>query len=113
MGTFNVTLIATDPLGLADTVTTTATVKTRPEGVNDAKGLVDGLLTAGKINKGVANSLSKKLDAAIASFNRGGPAVNQLNAVLNEIDDLIANGVITQADADPLIALINGIIASI
>jgi hypothetical protein len=112
-GTFNVRLIVTDPLGLADTVTTTAAVMTQTQAANDAKAIVSQLLTEGKIDAATANSLSKKLDAAIASFARGGPAVNQLNALLKQINDLVSTGVLSSADAAPLITLIHRIIASV
>jgi DNA/RNA endonuclease G, NUC1 len=112
-GTYNVRLIVTDPLGLADTVTTTATVMTQSQAANNAKTLISQLLTGGKINAATANSLTKKLDAAIAAFSRGGPAVNQLNALLNQINDLVATGVLSSTDAAPLITLVNRIIASV
>lgn len=113
-GTYNVQLIVTDPLGLADTVTTTATVMTQTQAANIAKGIVAQLLTDSEIGKGTANSLTKKLDAAIASFARGGPsAVLQLNALLNEINDLVSTGVLSASDAAPLITLINRIIESV
>jgi len=112
-GAFTVRLIVTDPLGLADTVTTTATVKSQIQGADEAKALIAGLLSSGKIDKATANSMSKKLDAAIASFDRGGPAVYQLQSLLNEINNLVTTGVLASSDAAPLITLINRIIASV
>ena len=109
-GTFNVQLIVTDPLALADTVTTTATVETQGQGAGDAKAIVAGL----NISAGNAKSLNAKLDAAIAAFDRGntGAAVNQLNALLNEIDAMVTSGRLSSTDAAPLITLINRIITS-
>ncbi|MGE5749659.1 MAG: DNA/RNA non-specific endonuclease [Gemmatimonas sp.] len=109
-GTFNVQLIVTDPLGLADTVTTTATVQTQAQGTGDAKTIVAGL----DISAGNAKSLNAKLDAATAAFDRGdtGAAVNQLNALLNEIDAMVTSGRLSSTDAAPLITLINRIITS-
>jgi DNA/RNA endonuclease G (NUC1) len=114
-GTFNVQLVVTDPLGLADTVTTTATVSSQAAGAADAQALIAQLKADGKINNGNANSLSTKLDAAIAAFQRGqtGAAVNQLNALLNEIDAMVSTGRLSPADAQPLRDLINRIIASV
>jgi DNA/RNA endonuclease G (NUC1) len=112
-GTYNVQLIVTDPLTLADTVTTTATVMTQSQAATDAKALVNQLYTSGKIDKATATSMLKKLDAAIAAFERGGPAVQQLNALLNQINDLVNTGVLQSSDAAPLITLINRIIASV
>ena len=109
-GTFNVQLIVTDPLALADTVTTTATVETQGQGAGDAKAIVAGL----NISAGNAKSLNAKLDAAIAAFDRGntGAAVNQLNALLNEINAMVTSGRLSSTDAAPLITLINRIITS-
>lgn len=114
-GTFNVQLIVTDPLGLADTVTTTATVATQAEGASDAQTLIAQLKADGKINNGNANSLDTKLDAAIAAFQRGqtGAAVNQLNALLNEVDAMVASGRLSSEDAAALRDLIGRIIASV
>jgi PKD repeat protein len=114
-GTFNVQLIVTDPLGLADTVTTTATVSTQAAGAGDAQAIIAQLKADGKIDKGNANSLSAKLDAAIAAFQRGqtGAAVNQLNALLNEINAMVSTGRLSPADAQPLRDLIARIIASV
>ena len=112
-GTYYVQLIVTDPLWLEDTVTTTAAVMTQVQAANDAKAIIAQLLSSGKIDKPTANSLSKKLDAAIASFERGGPAVQQLNSLLNQINDLVSTGVLSSSDAAPLITLINRIIASV
>lgn len=113
-GTYNVRLIVTDPLTLADTTFTTATVLSQSQGASDAKALVDQLLTDGKINGGNANALTSKLDAAIASFNNGNPnaATNQLNALLNELDAFVNSGKLSASDAAALRALINRIIAS-
>jgi DNA/RNA endonuclease G (NUC1) len=114
-GVYNVQLIVTDPLGLADTVTTTATVSTQAQGASDAQALIAQLLSAGKLKSGNANSLSSKLGAAIASFERGQPGagVNQLNALLNEINAMVSSGRLSASDAAPLITLINRIIASV
>ena len=114
-GNYNVQLIVTDDLGLADTVTTTATVASQSQGAQDVKAMVTALLTNGKINKGNATSLNAKLDAAIAAFDRGssGAAVNQLNALLNEINAMIGSGRLSASDAGSIITLINRIIGSV
>jgi DNA/RNA endonuclease G (NUC1) len=114
-GVYNVQLIVTDPLGLADTVTTTATVTSQADAANAAKGLIQSLLAGGKIKPGNANSMQVKLDAAADAFSRGstGAAVNQLNALLNEINAMVRSGRLTSSDAAPLIAAINRIIDSV
>jgi polyhydroxyalkanoate synthesis regulator phasin len=107
-------LIVTDPLTLADTSFTTATVETQAQGAGDAQALVDQLLSDGKINAGNANALSAKLNAAIASFDGGqvNAGVNQLQALLNQLDALVRSGKLSAADVADLRALINRIIAS-
>jgi hypothetical protein len=113
-GIFNVQLIVTDPLGLADTVSTTATVSSQAAGAAQVQALIAQLKADGKFNNGNANSLTTKLDAAIAAFQRGqtGAAVNQLGALLNEIDAMVSSGRLSPADAQPLRDLINRIITS-
>ncbi|HEX6573516.1 MAG TPA: DNA/RNA non-specific endonuclease, partial [Gemmatimonadaceae bacterium] len=114
-GTYNVQLIVTDPLGLADTVTTTATVKTQSQGTSELATMVSQLLNNSKISKGNATSLSAKITAALASFDSGNStaAVNQLNALLNEINAMVASGRLSASDAAPMITLINRIIDSV
>jgi len=114
-GVYNVQLIVTDPLGLADTVVTTATVMTQSQAAAEAKGLIQALLSAGKLKNGNANSLSVKLDAAIASFDSGqsGAGVNQLNALLNEINAMVSSGRLSASDASALVEAINRIISSV
>ena len=113
-GTYNVQLIVTDPLGLADTVTTTATVLTPAQGAAGAQTLIGNLLSARKISAGNANSLASKLDAAIAAFQRGqtSAAVNQLQSLLREIDAMLRSGRLSAANAAALQTLVNRIIAS-
>ena len=80
----------------------------------DAQALVNDLLNDGKINAGNANALSSKLDAAIASFDGGqmNAGVNQLQALLNELDAMVRSHRLSESDAAQLRLLINRIIAS-
>jgi DNA/RNA endonuclease G (NUC1) len=114
-GTYTVRLIVTDTQGLADTVTATATVLTPEQALTDAKSIVASLLSSGKIDAPTANSLNVKLDAAISSLRRGqiSTAVAQLKSLLNQIDDLVARGVVSAADVAPLQSLVNRVIASV
>ncbi len=114
-GTYTVSLVVTDPLGLADTATTTATVFTQANAAANAQAIVAQLLAAGKINSGNANALSSKLDAATASFERGqtGTGVNQLESLLNSLDAMVRSGRLSAADAAALRTLVNRIIASV
>ena len=114
-GTYTVRLIVTDPLTLADTVTTTATIVTPASVISQARAMIGQLQTGGKLSKGHAKSFNAKLDAALASLARGNAntAANQLNALRNEINSLVADGVLATADAAPLLALLGRIIDSI
>ncbi len=113
-GTYNVQLVVTDPLGLADTVTTTATVATPAEGVAEVEGLVQGLIDGGKVNNGNGKSLLSKLDGAIAALQNGqtNAGVNKLGAFLNELNAMVRSGRLSAADAAPLQDLVNRIIAA-
>ena len=114
-GTYTVRVIVTDPLTLADTVTTTATVMTPAAAITDTRTLINELQTANKLPKGETKSLTAKLDAALALLAQGNTAAaaNQLVATRNQINSLVADGVLAAADAAPLLTLINRVIDSI
>ena len=114
-GTYTVRLIVTDPLSLADTITTTATITTPQDAIGQARTIVSQLQLAGKIGKGNSNSLNSKLDAALASIQRGNlkAATNQLNAMRNEINSLVADGVVAASDIASLLDLVNRILDAI
>ncbi|MBA3890188.1 MAG: DNA/RNA non-specific endonuclease [Gemmatimonadaceae bacterium] len=113
-GTFVVRLIATDTRALSDTVTTTATIATWSQATGSAAAALGQLASAGKINKGIANSLEVKLAAAENQFRRGNntAAVNQLEAFIHELDALIQSGRLLAADAAQLRMLVTRIIAA-
>ena len=114
-GSYTVRVIVTDPLTLADTVTTTATIITPQAAIADAQAIISQLQTAGKLSEGSARSLNLKLDAAIASLDRGNEtaARNLLTATRNEINSLVADGVVAASDVAALLELLNRIIDSI
>ena len=114
-GSFNVQVIVTDPLTLGDTVITSATIITPAAAIENARAIVAGLRTSGKLGSGNATSLTSKLNAALASLTRGNPATaaNQLNAIRNQINSLVADGVLSASDAAPLLELIERIIGAI
>jgi DNA/RNA endonuclease G (NUC1) len=101
-GTFTVTLTVTDSRGLVATATTTATITSPIQAIQSL------LEDVGQ------HSLVVKLNAAIASLERRNtaPAVNQLEAFLNELDAMVRTDRIAAATADPWRALIARIIAS-
>lgn len=78
-------------------------------------GKVNDLQTAGALNKGQANSLLKKLDNAEKNFDRGkaNTATNVINAFVNEVNDLVANGVLTPEQGQDLLDCALGLISRI
>ena len=102
-GTYIVTLTVTDPRGLVSVATTTATVQSQTVPLATLKSQLD------------RNSLTVKLDAAIASITRGDatPAIHQLNAFLNELDAMQRSGRIEPATADAWRAVVTRVIASL
>ena len=76
---------------------------------------VDALEEDGVINGGQANSLRAKLEAAQKSAANGrvGPAVNQINAFINEVDALMAAGLLSPEEGERLISLAEEIIQSL
>jgi endonuclease G len=101
-GSYAVRVIVTDPLGLADTVETTATITMLPPatGIARASGFVQDLLGGGALSKGEAQSLLAKLRAAAKAVEDGNTAaaLGQLGAALNELDALVGSGRLTPAE---------------
>jgi pullulanase-type alpha-1,6-glucosidase len=66
---------------------------------------VEDLADAGALNGGQANSLIRKLENAQDSLDRGrvNVAINQLNAFINEVMSLVADGVLDPEEGQPLI----------
>jgi len=113
-GVFTVTVRVTD-----DDVTSTrmrmVTVLTPGQAVQNALLLVQQLDAAGTLNRGNANSLAAKLDAAAQQLGHGNAtaAANQLRSLLNELDALERSGRLSAADALPLRTLIGRLLASL
>lgn len=109
-GSYTVRLIVTDVLGLADTVSTTATMSPMPasEGIRRLQRLLDDLSGSGVLRGGEANALSAKLDAESKQLDRGHttPMNGQLGALRNQVNAMVASGRLTPAQAAPLLAMI-------
>ncbi len=114
-GIFTVRLIATDIRGLADTVMTTATVLSPAQALDLTTAMVDALGGTGRVNKGVLNSLNAKLNAAANSIRRGNEtaAMNQLEALINELDALVRSRGITELQVAPIRTMLNRVIRSL
>ncbi len=66
---------------------------------------VQALVSAGSLNSGQGNSLITKLQSAIQALDRSNPvaAINKLVAFVNQMTDLIRDGVLTSEEGSPLI----------
>ena len=95
-GTYTVRLIATDIRGLADTVTSSASITLLPPavGLARARTMVLELQSAALLSRGETTSLLAKLDAATRSLERGTTTATrgQIGAFLNEIDAMVRSG---------------------
>lgn len=113
-GIFTVTVRVADDDAVSSR-TQTVTVFTPVQGVEQAIALVAQLEAAGRLNRGNANSLTAKLDAAKRQLERGNttPAVNQLEAFLNELEAMVRSGRLSAADAEPLQVLVGRVIRSV
>jgi DNA/RNA endonuclease G (NUC1) len=107
-GTFTVSVSVSDGSD-ASSGTATVTVITPAQGIAVAQAIVDQLLASRALNRGNANSLSAKLDAASASLRRGQTtaAVKQLDALLDELEAMVRSRRLSAAEADPLGTLVN------
>jgi hypothetical protein len=116
-GDYAVRLIVADPLGLADTVTTTATITAMPAavGMERLQVLLDELVASGALTGGVTNALQAKLDAAARQFANGNhaPVRGQLGAFGNHLGALVDSGRLTAAQAAPLLAMLERVLAAL
>jgi len=84
-------------------------------GLKDAFLRVSQLATDGKLEDGVGNSLTSKLDAAATQLDAGKntPAVNQLQSVLRELDAMARSRRLSEQDAETLRTSITAVIGSV
>lgn len=114
-GSYTVTLTVRDQRELLDEAQTTVLVLTDAGAVERAADRVEALATAGRLNRGLANSLAAKLRAAAASVSRESvpSAVGQLGALVNELNALVQAEKLTEADVAPVRALLERVIVSL
>jgi pullulanase-type alpha-1,6-glucosidase len=76
---------------------------------------IDMLEANGVVNRGQANSLVAKLKAAqkSAGNSRSTPAINQINAFINEVRALISGGVLSSEEGMALISIAEEILRSL
>jgi len=72
------------------------------EQLADLRSLVESLRDQGALNRGQTNALLQKLDQVEQKVERGQPKVayNVLGAFSNQVEDLLANGILTTEEAD-------------
>lgn len=113
-GTFTVTVRVSDD-DATSSRTQFVTVIAPAQALDQASAMVRDLARRSGLNLGNANSLSSKIDAAQAQLGSGntGPAANQLQALLHELDAMIRSGRVTAADGAALRAMVARVIQSI
>ena len=84
-------------------------------GLRDAFLRVRQLDADGKLEDGVGNSLTSKLEAAAMQLDAGKntPAVNQLQSVLRELDAMARSRRLSEEDAETLRATLTAVIGSV
>ncbi len=122
-GTYKLTITGTDsrtPEGGTRTNSPTLVVLTPQQALQLSINHVDAFQSAGVLSRGQANSLEVKLQNAINSLNLRPPdkatACNQLTSFVNEVNSLVAEGVLSPAQANMLLGGplgINAIMAAI
>ncbi|HEY0305383.1 MAG TPA: DNA/RNA non-specific endonuclease [Longimicrobiales bacterium] len=113
-GSYTVTVVVQDD-DVSTLRTQTVVVLTPVAAIDNIDVMVDELLAAGKLSKGNANSLQVKLDSASASIAAGdfNTAVNQLNALLHELDAMVRSSRLSPADEARIRAEVQRVIDSI
>jgi DNA/RNA endonuclease G (NUC1) len=103
-GDYTARVVLTDNDGLVDTAFVAVNVAqvTPEQGIAALRAEVEALSADGTLNRGQANSLSAKIDAAEASIARGNytAAQGQLGALGNEISALQRSGRISASQAE-------------
>jgi PKD repeat protein len=112
-GTYTVTLTVTDGKGGTAQLTVSVIIRTPSQGIQT---LVSAVNTQGQgLNHGQLNSLTVKLNNAIAALQRGsdGAASNMLGAFINEVSADIQSGTVSSATGNAWIQQAQTVIQSI
>ena len=91
------------------------TMRSPSEQIDVIIGAIEDLLADGKLNGGQANSLISKLENVQSKIERGqvSAAINQLLAFVNEVESLVAEGVLGASDGAALIEAARNVIAGL
>jgi PKD repeat protein len=113
-GVYGVTVTIADDDSSGST-TTTVTVITVDQALADAGALIDGLVSAGKLNRVLGLALKLQLNLARVQLRYGltRQAIFVVNAVIAQIDGLVTLRRLSAADAAPLRALLVRVVAAL
>jgi hypothetical protein len=105
----------TDKDGGSGTRTAVVVVRTPRQGIQELQAKVAELRAGGALSAGNANALNATLQAAHNQLDQGNAtaAVNQMQAFINQVNSLVAEGKLSQRDGQSLTTLANRVIASI
>jgi len=115
-GVYNVKAQVEDDDGGTATDTTTVTVLTPQEAIDDfIVSEIEDLTADGDLNQGQGNALLVKLYQAIQQLNQGktNVAINLLGAFINQVNDFIREEILTAEEGQALIDAANDIIDTI
>ena len=113
-GSYTVQLVVSDGhvTSTADSITVFAQSTVQALGALDK--MIGNLVARDVINTGKGNALSIKLAQAIAKLPaKPTVAINLLHAFINQVEDFAAQGVLSAAQAAPLLDLADRIVASL
>lgn len=110
-GTATITVTGTDSSGASASLTFTVQVRSPQMQADGIKALIQQWKADGKINSGIANSMTVKVENALKSYDKGNlnAAEGQLGALKNEINAKVKPGGLTSADATLAISLIDAL----
>jgi hypothetical protein len=76
---------------------------------------IEQLIDDGTLNRGQGNALLNKLSVAIKKLDqeKDKVAINLLHALINQVSEFVADGILTPAEGQPLIDAANQIIATL
>ena len=117
-GEWTVELFGADvPEGEAVTLTVTgATIEATPDlRIEVLMASVTGLVDADALNEGQGNALTSKLEGAIEKLDQGevGPAINKLQAFINQVNSLVDEGALSPENGELLIGQAEGVVAEL
>jgi DNA/RNA endonuclease G (NUC1) len=114
-GIYTVTLTVTDNDGLTDQITTTATVVSRQQVLQDAAAIVDALVAGQKISASAGRGLKAKLSGAVKNIDAGDDAgaVEKIESAIDQLNALVTSGRLADADAASLLSLLAQVMQSL